>query len=71
MLANPGSVPLDPKGERPPSKLGALWFGKWWYWSNYAAHSYAIDDIRLEPTIAQAEIALPVGAPLARACRPS
>ena len=66
VLANPASVPLDPRGERPPSKLGPLWFGKWWYWRDYAAHSYAIDDIRLEPTIAQAEIPPSVGAPLTR-----
>jgi lysophospholipase L1-like esterase len=50
-----------------PSKLSQLWFGKWWYWGNYPAHSYSVDDIRLE-----AEIPLdntdyqPKAAPLAR-----
>lgn len=66
VLANPASVPLDPRGERPPSKLGALWFGKWWYWRDNPAHSYAIDDIRLEPVIVQTEVEPPAGAPLAR-----
>ena len=33
------------------SKLGPIRYGKWHYWSDYAAHSYTIDDIRLEPTI--------------------
>lgn len=67
VLANPASVPLDPHGERPPSKLGQLWIGKWWYWRDYPAHAFAIDDLRLEPTIAQVEIDMTAGtAPLAR-----
>jgi lysophospholipase L1-like esterase len=66
VLATPASIPLDPHGERPPSKLGQLWFGKWWYWGDYAAHGYAIDDIRLEPVIPLAEAPPPAGAPLAR-----
>ena len=32
-----------------PSKISALWVGKWWYWRDYPAHSFAIDDIRLDP----------------------
>jgi lysophospholipase L1-like esterase len=47
----PGAPLLDPKGSHPPSKLSDLWFGKWWYWKTYPAHGYAIDDLRLEPTI--------------------
>lgn len=66
VLANPASVPLDPRGERPPAKLGALWFGKWWYWRDYQAHSYAIDDIRLEAAIPAEPDPAPPGAPLAR-----
>lgn len=58
---------VDPKGDHPPSKLGPLVFGKWWYWKDYAAHSYTVDDIRLEPTIApDAREYRPLGAPLAR-----
>jgi lysophospholipase L1-like esterase len=58
---------IDAKIGKAPSKLGALWFGKWWYWRDYAAHSYAIDEIRLEPEIAlDANEYRPVGAPLER-----
>lgn len=59
--------PIDPKTGNAPSKLGALWFGKWWYWRDYAAHSYAIDEIRLEPEIAiDANDYRSAGAPLER-----
>lgn len=34
-----------------PSKLSGLWIGKWWYWGDYPAHSFALDDIRLEEHI--------------------
>lgn len=47
----PGAPALDPKGSHPPSKLSDLWFGKWWYWRDYGAHGYAIDDLRLEASI--------------------
>jgi lysophospholipase L1-like esterase len=58
---------IDPHGDHPPSKLGPLVFGKWWYWKDYAAHSYTVDDIRLEPSIVQDERQYrPLGAPLAR-----
>ncbi len=58
---------IDPKGDHPPSKLGPPMFGKWWYWKDYAAHSYTVDDLRLEPAIApDARAPRPPGAPLAR-----
>jgi lysophospholipase L1-like esterase len=47
----PGAPALDPKGSHPPSKISDLWFGKWWYWRDYGAHAYAVDDLRLEPAI--------------------
>ncbi len=47
----PGAPFLDPKGSHPPSKLSDLWFGKWWYWRDYGAHGYAIDELRLEAAI--------------------
>jgi lysophospholipase L1-like esterase len=47
----PGGKFLDPTTGAAPSKISAVWFGKWWYWRDYGAHSYAIDEIRLEPTI--------------------
>ncbi|HVX10657.1 MAG TPA: GDSL-type esterase/lipase family protein [Pirellulales bacterium] len=65
--ANPAAVPIDAKGGNAPSKLGAIWFGKWWYWRDYAAHSYAIDQIQLEYAIdAGDQDHRPAAAPLAR-----
>ncbi|HHN47074.1 MAG TPA: hypothetical protein ENN09_06495 [Planctomycetes bacterium] len=49
--AKPGAKLIDPKDGNAPSRLGQLWFGKWWYWRDYGPHSYAIDEIRLEPVI--------------------
>jgi lysophospholipase L1-like esterase len=66
VLANAKSIPLDPKTNA-PSKITAVRVGKWWYWRDYPAQQFAIDDLRLEP-----EIALdnndyrPTDAPLAR-----
>ncbi len=58
---------VDAKIGNAPSKLSPVQFGKWWYWKDYAAHSYAIDDIRLEPTInADMREYRPQNAPLAR-----
>ncbi|MBI3854555.1 MAG: hypothetical protein HY293_02560 [Planctomycetes bacterium] len=58
---------LDPKSGNAPSKLGSFWFGKWWYWRDEAAHSYTIDEIRLEPSIApDAGDYAPKGNPLER-----
>lgn len=42
---------IDPKGGYAPSKFGTLWFGKWYYWRDLPAHSYAIDQIALEKSI--------------------
>jgi len=59
--------PLDAATGNAPSKLGPIGWGKWWYWGDYGAHSYAIDDLRLEPTIAlDTKNYRPQGAPLAR-----
>ncbi|MBY0524977.1 MAG: hypothetical protein K2R98_16345 [Gemmataceae bacterium] len=57
---------LDPKGTNKPSKLSALWIGKWWYWRDYAPHSFTLDEMRLEKSIEREKVALPDGAPLAR-----
>ena len=40
-----------PGGGNKPSRISALWFGKWWYWGEYPACSFAIDEIRLEEKI--------------------
>ncbi|HEX3313344.1 MAG TPA: hypothetical protein VHR72_00580, partial [Gemmataceae bacterium] len=66
VLPGPKSLRLGPKGNR-PSKLSSLWIGKWWYWYDYPACSFAIDEIRLEPTIERdASEHRPAGSPLAR-----
>ena len=51
VLPGPKSNPLDPKGQNKPSKISGIWFGKWWYWGEYPAHSYAVDELRLEAKI--------------------
>jgi lysophospholipase L1-like esterase len=67
VLPGPSAKRLGgPDGNR-PSKLSALWFGKWWYWGEYPAYSFAIDEIRLEPKIARDDADYrPAGAPLER-----
>ena len=34
-----------------PSRFRNVWFGKWFYWREFPAHSFAIDQIALEPRI--------------------
>jgi lysophospholipase L1-like esterase len=43
--------PVDAKGGYAPSNFGNFWFGKWFYYRDYPAHSYAIDQVVLEKTI--------------------
>ncbi len=67
VLSAPGCIPLDAQGAHRPSQLTSLAFGKWWYWGDYAAHAYAIDEIRLEADIAEPPAApRTTAAPLAR-----
>ena len=58
-LGRPDPRPARPEGRgrwaartatRRRSSRG-LWIGRWWYWGDYPALTFAIDDIRLEPTI--------------------
>ena len=66
-LPNAASKPIDPKSGNAPSKLGTLWFGKWWYWRDDAAHSYTIDEMRLASKVAlDTDLHLPKGSPLER-----
>jgi lysophospholipase L1-like esterase len=63
----PAAKFLDPRTGNAPSKLAGPWFGKWWYWREYGAHSYAVDEIRLEPTISlDTNLYKPAGSPLER-----
>jgi lysophospholipase L1-like esterase len=48
----PAGEIVDPVAGYRPSQFGNLWFGKWWYWRDYPAHSFTVDQIALEPTIA-------------------
>ncbi len=41
VMPGPKSGPLDPAGDNKPSQVSALWFGKWWYWGDYPAYSFA------------------------------
>ena len=67
VLPGAKSNPLDPAGPNKPSKVSALWVGKWWYWGDYPAVSFAIDEIRLERTIElDTKDYKPAGPPLAR-----
>lgn len=34
-----------------PSGFGNLWFGKWWTWRDYPAHSFTIDQVARESDI--------------------
>ncbi|HUU42354.1 MAG TPA: GDSL-type esterase/lipase family protein [Planctomycetota bacterium] len=67
-------VPELPKGDLvdvktgyKPSGFGNVWFGKWFYWKDYPAHSYTIDQVQLEKTIdADATDYTPAAAGLSR-----
>lgn len=43
--------PVDPANGYKPSGFGNFWFGKWFYWRDYPAHSFTIDQVVLEKTI--------------------
>ncbi|NQT50948.1 heparinase II/III family protein [bacterium] len=40
---------VDATGGYAPSRFRNLWFGKWYYWRDYPAHSFVIDQIELLP----------------------
>jgi lysophospholipase L1-like esterase len=52
---------IDGQAGNTPSKLSALWIGKWWHWRDYPAHSFAIDEQRLEPRIERPRLDVPPG----------
>ena len=58
---------INPDGGYAPSGLGNLWFGKWFYWRDYPAESFAVDQLVLEPKIELDPAPQPPpGAPLSR-----
>jgi lysophospholipase L1-like esterase len=42
---------IDPRGGYAPSHFGNFWFGKWFYWREYLAESFAVERVMLEPKI--------------------
>jgi lysophospholipase L1-like esterase len=67
VLPSENAKPIDAKNGNAPSKLGQMWVGKWFFWADYAAHSFTMDEIRLEPAIElDTNEYKPAGAPLAR-----
>lgn len=67
VLPNKRSLPLDPAGPNRPSKVSGVWVGKWYYWGEYPALSFAMDELRLEPAIDRdTRDHKPAGPPLAR-----
>ncbi len=67
VLPGPKARPLGPSGGNAPSRLAGPWFGKWWYWGDYPALSFAVDEVRLEPAIDRPRAApRPDGPPTAR-----
>jgi len=51
VLPGPRSKPLGAPGGNVPGKITGLWLGKWWYWGDYPAITFTIDEIRLEPSV--------------------
>jgi len=67
VLPGPRAKPLGTPGGNLPSKLTGAWVGKWWYWGDYPAIGFTLDEIRLEPTDARdATDHRPAGPPLGR-----
>lgn len=65
-IPRPDMRPLGPAGKS-PAGLGRISFGKLWFFRQFPAHSYAIDDLALEPAIIQDRTDhTPGGDPLAR-----
>lgn len=67
VLPGKNSNPLNVAGPNKPSQVSAIWIGKWWYWKDYPATTFALDELRLEPKIERdAKDHKPAGDPLAR-----
>ena len=68
VLPGPRAKPLGTPDGNAPAKLSGFWIGKWWYWRDYPAIAFTIDEIRLEPTIDsnRDRVALPQGGSLDR-----
>jgi lysophospholipase L1-like esterase len=58
--------PMVVKTGNKPSKLSALFVGKWWYWQDYPAHTFTIDGFSLEKEILRDKVHIPADKPLSR-----
>ncbi len=47
----PAGKLVDPRAGYAPSRFGNLWFGKWYYWRDYPACSFTVDQVVLERSI--------------------
>ncbi|NDK15079.1 MAG: hypothetical protein COY42_11500 [Armatimonadetes bacterium CG_4_10_14_0_8_um_filter_66_14] len=47
----PAGKLVDPAKGYAPSGFGSVWFGKWYYWGDYPAHSFAVDQVALEKSL--------------------
>ncbi|NPV47766.1 MAG: hypothetical protein HPY69_12460 [Armatimonadetes bacterium] len=47
----PAGEPVGVPDGYAPASFGNLWFGKWFYWRDYPAHEYTIDEVALESSI--------------------
>ncbi len=43
---------IDSQSGYAPSGFGNFWFGKWFYWRDYPAHSFSVDQVALETQVA-------------------
>lgn len=43
--------PIDARNGYAPANFGNFWFGKFYFWRDYPAHSFTIDQIQLETKI--------------------
>ncbi len=65
-LVNPAPAAQADKSAYAPANFGNLWFGKWFYYRDYPAHSFAIDHVALEPTIDRPDVPPPTAFGLKR-----
>ena len=66
VLPGPRAKPLGISRGNQPSKLSGMWWGRWWYWGDYPALDFTVDEVRLESEVPrQTQEFRPAGPPLA------
>jgi lysophospholipase L1-like esterase len=67
VLPGPRAKPLGTRGGNQPSRISGMRWGRWWYWGDYPALDFTVDEIRLEPaTASDTDDVRLVGPPLGR-----